>query len=359
MSDSALAGAAAAPARRAISHFEFWPDWLFYAPVVAQWILLGLRHGSMTLPTTANPRIETGGLCGESKTSILDLVTGPARSLIAPYATFVTGDDDRTAVARAMAGFDWPVVIKPDVGCNGTGVRLVHNQAEMDAALAQFPRGVTLVVQHFIPWRGEAGVFYIRHPDQAVGRVTSLTFKIAPEVVGDGRSTLEQLILADERAGLVPHLYLPRLRDRLASVPAQGTVVPLVFAGNHCKGSVFRDGTSAITPALAEAVDAFARSIPDFHFGRVDVRYSSEAALRNGQGFSIIEVNGAGSEATHIWDANCTLRQAYATQFRHYGEAWKIGRAMRARGHRPITLRVMGKAWFKQRRLMASYPMND
>ena len=82
-------------------------------------------------------------------------------------------------------------------------------------------------------------------------------------------------------------------------------------------------------------MDAIARDIPGFHFGRIDVRYSSEAALRQGQGFTIIEVNGAGSEATHIWDARCTLREAYAAQFTHYRAAWEIGRANRAAGHKP------------------------
>ncbi len=44
-------------------------------------------------------------------------------------------------------------------------------------------------------------------------------------------------------------------------------------------------------------------------------------------------MNGAGSEATHIWDARCTLREAYAAQFAHYRAAWEIGRANRAAGH--------------------------
>ena len=101
------------------------------------------------------------------------------------------------------------------------------------------------------------------------------------------------------------------------------------------------------------------RDIPGFHFGRIDVRYGSEAALRLGRDFTIIEVNGAGSEATHIWDARCTLREAYATQFAHYRAAWEIGRVNRAAGHRPSGLRTMYEKWRLQRRLMASYPTND
>ena len=358
MTDAALAADRAAARReRLVSPFEFWPGWLFYAPVVAQWIWLGLRHGDLSLPTAANPTIETGGLCGESKLAILDLAEPAAQAWIAPYVSFVAGTDD-PAHAAGRGGFGWPVVLKPDIGCNGAGVRLVHDAATLERVLAQFPRDVVLVLQEFIAYEGEAGVFYIRYPGEA-GRVTSLTLKVQPAVTGDGRSTLEALVRADPRAGLVPQLYLPRLAARLAEVPAAGESVPLVFTGNHCKGAIFRDGAASITPALTRQIDAIARAIPGFHFGRIDVRYASEAALRLGQGFTIIEVNGAGSEATHIWDARCTLRQAYAAQFFHYRAAWEIGRINRAAGHRPSGLRAMYRLWRLQRRVMASYPTND
>ena len=266
--------------------------------------------------------------------------------------------DDAAQVATA-AGFGWPVVLKPDIGCNGAGVRLVAGPAALAASVATFPAGTRLLLQRFVPEPGEAGLFYIRYPDEATGRLTSLTLKRQPAVTGDGRSTLEALVRADRRAGLVPQLYLPRLAARLASVPAAGEIVPLVFAGNHCKGSIFLDGADRITPALTRQLDAIARDIPGFHFGRIDVRFESEAALRLGRGFTIIEVNGAGSEATHIWDANCTLRAAYAAQFAHYRAAWEIGRANRASGVRPSGLRTIYRRWQLQRRLMASYPTND
>ena len=351
------AGASAGP-DRVLSPFEFWPGWLFYAPVVAQWIWLGLRYGDMSLPTAANPSIETGGLCGESKKAILDQVQGQARDCIARYVPFIAGRDDPAELAAAQ-GFTWPLVLKPDIGCNGTGVRLVADPQTLRDAVATFPPGVTLLLQAFIPEPGEAGLFYIRYPDEPQGRLTSVTLKTQPAVIGNGRSTIGQLIRADPRAGRVPHLYLRRLAARLDEIPPAGEIVPLVFTGNHCKGSVFRNGAHLITPALTERVEQIARAIPDFHFGRIDVRFASEAALKLGQGFTIIEVNGAGSEATHIWDARCTLREAYVSQWSHYRAAWEIGRINRARGARPSGLRAMYRLWRLQRRLMGSYPTND
>lgn len=349
---------AAARRDRVVSPFEFWPGWLFYAPVVIQWLALGLRYGDFSLPTAANPTIETGGLCGESKAAILGLAGPTAREWIAPWATFRAGIDDPAPLVE-RCGFGWPVIVKPDIGCNGTGVRRCVDMDAVMAAAAEFPAGVTLVLQRYVPHPGEAGVFYVRYPGEASGRITSLTIKEQPAVIGDGRSTLEQLIHADRRAGLVPHLYLHRLAARLADVPAAGEVVPLVFTGNHCKGAVFHNGADSITPALTRQIDAIAQDIPGFHFGRIDVRYGSEAELRLGQDFTIIEVNGAGSEATHIWDARCTLPDAYAAQFSHYRAAWEIGRINRRLGHRPSGLRTMYRLWRLQRTLMASYPTND
>ena len=345
---------------RAVSWFEFWPGWLFYLPVVAHWIALGVRHGGFSLPTAANPHVATGGLCGESKTSILDQSEGEARALIAPYVTLVTGEADTARAGAAMraASLALPVVVKPDIGCNGAGVRLAGDEAALSRALAAFPRGVALVLQELVAWEGEAGVFYVRRPHEAHGRLTSITLKYAPSVRGDGVATLRALILAHPRHGTVPGIYLPRLRARLDDVPAAGEIVRLVFAGNHCKGSEFRDGSVHATPALAERVDAMMRSMPDFHFGRVDLRFASLDALRRGE-VRVIEINGVGSEATHIWDPRTRLRDAYATQFAHYRAAFEIGRDMRRRGARPSGVTGMLRLWRLQRRLMASYPMND
>lgn len=348
-----------------LSFFEFWPGWLFYAPIVAQWILLGVRYGDFSLPTAANPRIELGGLCGESKIAILDQVAATARHWLAAYTSIVTHSWDpeydvaQATQAIARAGLRYPIVVKPDIGCNGAGVRLVADRADLLRYLAAFPRRQRVMLQELLTDEGEAGVFYIRRPGDSRGRLTSLTLKYAPFVVGDGRSTLETLILADPRAGRVPWLYLPRLAHRLHEVPPQGERVRLVFVGNHCKGSVFQDGARDITPELTERIDTIARALPEFHFGRIDLRFSSLAGLRRGEGFRILEINGVGSEATHIWDPTTKLWDAWRAQLFHYGEAFRIGAASRARGHRPSGLKAMRRRWRLQRRLMAVYPIND
>jgi len=360
-----FSGASPNRGKNPVSFFEFWPGWLFYAPVVAFWILNAIKYRSVTLPALANPRIDAGGICGESKNDILRLAGPIARPWIADFVGMTTsghndGNDLALAeAAMARAGLAYPIVAKPDMSCNGVGVRVVHNPAELAKYLAEFPRATRLQLQELVTYEGEAGIFYIRHPDQKTGRITSVTLKYPPTIIGDGTRTIRALIAADQRLNAVARLLLPKLKDKAERIPEAGEAVRLVFVGNHCRGSTFKDGIDIVSPALTARIDEIARDVKDLFFSRIDLRYESLEALRAGENFKIIEINGSGSEATHIWDPAMTIRAAYKTQFFHYGESFKIGAAIRNLGEKPTSLWRLLWIWQHQKRLMAAYPAND
>ena len=54
------------------ARWEFWPAWLFYIPVGVYYAWLAIRHRGLSVPTSANPGIATGGFIGESKLEMLD-----------------------------------------------------------------------------------------------------------------------------------------------------------------------------------------------------------------------------------------------------------------------------------------------
>ena len=348
----------------AISFFEFWPMWLFYAPIMAYVGWLMLRYRGITLPTVANPSFPGGGFHGESKSDILKLAVAAAPDHVAPYLTYDrrdNGDDlDRefAEVTERMqaCGLALPVVAKPDLGCRGAGVRLIKTEAELRTYIETFPNGARLILQRLADFEGEAGVFYVRRPGEMKGRVVSLTLKYFPRVIGDGQSTLRQLIMADRRAGQVPHLYLGRHAARLDKIVPVGEAVRLTFSGSHCRGAIFRDGTHLVTPQMVETFDRIAQSMPDFHFGRFDVRFPDFARLQAGQDFTIVEVNGAGAEMTHVWDRKTGLREAWACLMRQYKLLWQIGATNRGRGHRPLTLREFLAMHRREKELTALYP---
>ena len=60
-----------------------------------------------------------------------------------------------------------------------------------------------------------------------------------------------------------------------------------------------------------------------------------------GRGFSVIELNGATSEATNIYDPDHSLFFAYRTLFRQYEILYKIGAANMQRGYKPTPWRSL------------------
>ncbi len=345
-----------------LSPFEFWPAAAFYAPVWVWNVLLSVRYLGVRLPLIANPSIEGGGIVGESKSAVLGLVRPEARNWFAPHIAFDRGHDlpmsacRRALRAAAEAGLGLPLVAKPDLGCRGAGVRPVRTEAELANYLAAFPPGERLVLQTLIDLEGEAGVFWVRHPGEERGRIVSLTLKYFPHVIGDGISTVEQLIRADPRAGQLAHLYLGRHSARLDEVLRAGEPLRLAFAGSHSRGAIFRDGTALVTPQMEARFAEIAAEIPEFWFGRFDVRFADIADLQRGEAFRILEVNGAGAESTHIWDSRMTLGRAWADLFRQNRLLWAIGAANRARGFRPQAYLDFWRSWRREKALVPAYP---
>jgi membrane protein DedA with SNARE-associated domain len=317
--------------------WEFWPAWLFYLPLVPWYLGLAVRHRSFTLWTAANPGIPAGGVVGESKADILDRLpvefAMPTR--LVPPGPFETR---RELFRLAIAREDWtyPLILKPDAGQRGVGVQKVNDEADAFDYLRRNPASVIVQPYHAGPF--ELGIFYVRLPTQSTGRIFSITEKVFPVLIGDGRSTLEELIWSHPRFRMQAGLFLARHAGEAGRVLAPGESFPLTVAGNHCQGTLFRDGGHWYTSELERSIDAVARTFDGFYFGRFDVRFADPVAVRAGRGYSILELNGATSESTNLYDPAGTLFGAYGTLFRQWSLAFAIGAENRRRGHRPIGL---------------------
>ncbi len=358
--DPESASAEEAPA----SFFEFWHPWLFYAPVALYYLLLAARFRSLTLPTAANPCIYSGGMIRESKSQILGLVPDSLRQWVAPHTTYEFTPEgaidvhvDGAITAMAAAGLVLPIVAKPDFGQRGAGVRPIYSASDLRAYFESMPRGTTIVLQALAPFRHEVGLMYYRLPSEDRGRIVSITLKEFPFVVGDGKRTLRALIEAGDRARLMSEVYFKRHAASLDRVLAEGARFALVFAGNHAQGCIFRDGLHLLTPAMSARIDEIARALPQFYFGRFDIRFRDLESLQRGEGFIIVEINGAGAEATHIWDPEARLTDAYLTLFEQYKVLFTIGDANRRAGHRPLGPIQFIKDVLFYRRLSRKYPL--
>ena len=313
------------------SRWEFWPMWLFYGPVAAWVAALSLRHRGLATITAANPGMRDGGTVGESKSEILARL--PDQWTI-PYAVIEGAPEssriDALERIRLERGWSYPLIMKPDVGQRGVGVKLVRGIDDARAYFAQANGLVILQPYHSGPF--EAGVFYYRFPGWQRGKILSITDKHFPVVVGDGRSTLEDLIWHHPRYRLQGETFVARHHAGLRHVPAAGKRVQLAIAGNHAQGTLFCDGRHLQTPALEQRIDEIAKAFGGFFVGRFDIRYSDVEAFKAGRDLAIVELNGATSESTNIYDPGRSLFAAYRTLFTQWSIVFAIGAENRRRG---------------------------
>jgi hypothetical protein len=341
--------------------FERLPKWLNLVPMVLQWCWLGLRHGGIALPSTVNPGITAGGLVGEGKLEYFAGMGAVARAATATWLG-VRNDDALqapTVCARMReAGLGFPVVAKPDLGWCGYGVRLLANEDELGDYLRRYPRGEEFVLQRYLPEPGEAGLFYMRAPDEAQGRLVGILLRDYPAVTGNGRDDIATLVAADSRLRRATANEQHECRYDPARVPAAGEVVRLSTVASTRVGGCYRDGSALATPMLLAHVEAIARDMGEFLVGRFDVRYADVGGLQRGE-FTIMEVNGAGSEAVHAWDPKYSIREVYAIVFAKQRRLFAIAQAQRRRGVAPVALTELARLWWRQRRLMRAYPPSN
>ncbi len=342
----------AQPLPMPLSPIERLPKWLLCVPLVAHWMLLAVRHRSLTLPSAANPGIPTGGLAGEGKMECLALIPPALQGFVAATAAVAPGVEAE-AVRRA-AGLRFPLVAKPDRGWCGYGVRRVNDAGALRAYQAAFPSGGTFLLQAWHPGPVEAGLMVRRWPDSEDDRtaLSGITLRHAPAVRGDGRRTLAELAAADPRlpASALAGYDPARILD-------SGEAVALTTVASLRAGARYEDAAQLATLALQDAVLAIAAGM-GLRAGRLDVRASSVAALRAGR-FTVIEVNGAGAEAIHAWDPRLGLRAAFGAVFASHRTLFALGAAMRARGHRPVGPWRLSMAWLRQQRLARGYPQSN
>jgi membrane protein DedA with SNARE-associated domain len=344
-----------------IVRWEFWPVAVFYVPILVKYAGLAVRYRSFSLPTLANPGMHTGGLIGESKFETLRELAEAHPEFVAEthLVAFHSPEQQLAAIERALVTNElaFPLVFKPDVGQRGAGFKVIHTDEEARAYVNRFSRD--LLIQKYVPGPYEAGVFYYRYPGQDEGKIFSITEKVFPVVIGDGRHTLEELIRRDPRASVLAGVYLERFASERDRILAPGETLRLVEAGNHCQGAIFLDGWRLYSPKLEETIDRVSCAVPGFFVGRYDLRYVSDASLRHGRDFQIVELNGISSEATNIYDPANSLWQAYRTLFRQWEIIFEIADQNRQQGLSVTPLATIWKNWNRYRQEAAVYPASD
>jgi hypothetical protein len=150
-------------------------------------------------------------------------------------------------------------------------------------------------------------------------------------VTGDGKSTLQSLILHLDRAKLQWNSLKVTYRNRLHEILPAGQPLELVSIGNHCLGTKFLDGNHLINVRLSETFDSISQQVEGFYFGRFDLRCKSLNDLYDGN-VMIMELNGCGAEPAHIYQPGYSLPSAIKVLIIHWRDIFVIARENVSRG---------------------------
>jgi hypothetical protein len=329
-------------------NWEYWSFTAVYIWVYPVWVFLCLRSRSFFFFAASNPSIRNGGFLNESKKDIAGIIPPDWH----PKSVFfdLPANPDIVVQQLATGGLQFPLIGKPNIGGRGRGVKALRDENDVRQYVQK--AFLDFHIQEFVPYKNEVGIFYSRFPDQATGKISGIVRKEFLSVTGNGKNTVRELLLQDKRA----IMYLASLKNKevelLDKVLPEGEKQIVSPYGNHARGSKFLDDTHLADEMLTKAIDDMCRQIPGFYFGRLDIRFDTWEALKQGRNFSIIEVNGAGSEPTHMYDPRHSLFFAWNEIIRHWYLLWRISRANHKKGHKYLSFKE-GIEMFRESKLVA------
>ena len=310
-------------------HWEYWAMPFVYYPIMPVWFYFALRAKSFFFFNAANPSIKNGGMAMESKKDIYDLI--PPEYIPETVSFYYDTPLDVVLSMAAIHQINFPFIIKPDIGLKGLGVQIVKNEFE----LAEYLKKSTdnFLIQQLIKFPFEVGIFYCRIPGESKGKITGIVYKDFLTVTGNDKDAILQLIKQNPRS----HFQLPALKKMygkfLNTILPKGETFVLVPYGSHTRGTQFIDITHKSNDKLLNTIDTLCKKVDGFYYGRLDIMYSSWEELCEGKYFSIIELNGAGSEPTHIYDPSHSLFFAWKEIIKHWKLLYKISTINFSKGH--------------------------
>lgn len=303
-----------------LTHWEYWPSEVLYFPINFLWAFYAIKSKTIFFFNTSNPTMRNGGFFMESKNEIYNLIPQkyyPKTAFISEKSSF-----DDVVLKKENATIQFPLIVKPDIGLRGSAVKKINSIDELKDynATANFD----YLIQDLIPYPNEIGIFYVRFPNQEKGKITGIVAKEFLIVTGDGKSTIKELIKQNPRFELQLATLEKEYKTRLNDILGKDEKLNLVPFGNHCRGSKFIDASHLISDKMTAVINEMCLQIDGFYFGRMDVMYNTITDLEVGLNFQVVEINGAASEPTHIYDPKHSLFFAWKELARHITYMYKI-----------------------------------
>ena len=325
-----------------LTHWESWHFHIKYIPILPVWIWYCLRSRSLWFFTASNPTLTFGGMDGEGKEEMYKQLppgTYPKSIVISPGMEF-------KSVEKQVkdADLNYPFAAKPDVGMSGYLFRKINSPAELFIYHANMP--VKYLMQDFIELPVEVSVFYYRMPYEKSGTVSGIAVKKIAEIIGDGKSSVKELIENHPHLRSTVGKMLTRHAEALHIILPEGKNYKLSDATNRSQGGKMIGINFKPTASFTKLFDDLSMYSGQLFYGRYDIKCNSVEELKNGN-FSILEFNGSGAEPHHIYGNGNTLFKAYKIIIAHWQILFKISRQNHQKGV-PYWSYTRGAKFFKE-----------
>ena len=326
-----------------IFNWETWPFKVIYAPLTLVWLWYTIKSGSIWFFTSSNPKITFGGMDGEPKMEMYNLLPLD----LYPTTFFVQPHQDFKNILENLqkSNIEYPFIVKPDIAKQGVLFRKIENETELKYYHTNVP--MDYIIQEMVHYPMEVSVFYIRHPKENKGTITGFLHKIPLQIEGDRIHTLHQLIIEHPKGQKYIDQLQIKHQDNWERVLEKGEKYMLSYAANHNRGAHFIDLKEHIDKKLVNVFDKISLGINDFFYGRYDIMCSNVEDLKNGKNFKILEYNGCGAEPNHFYDTGYTLIGAYKEILKHWKALYKICKYNRQQGIAPWPF-MKGRKFWKQ-----------
>lgn len=311
-----------------LTHWEYWPYQVVYTPIYFQYLYYVCRTRSFFYFNASNPTIKNGGFFMESKKEIYDLIPQEYYPKTILIKTGTTIEVIQKLIKENQ--IKYPFIAKPDIGLRGTAVKKIEN--EQDLINYNSKANFEFLIQNLIPYQNEIGLFYIKLPNQEKGKITGIVSKEFLIIKGNNKNTIKELLLKDPRYEFQLEALQKEYGNQLNQVLKENETINLVPYGNHCRGTKFVDFSHCITPQLEDSFTQICNQINGFYYGRMDIMFESFEQLELGKNFQIVEINGAISEPTHIYDPNHSLWFGWKELIRHFHYLYKISKHNKKQG---------------------------
>ena len=332
---------------RRLTRPSLWSSPALYLPVRLMVVLVSLRLRSLTAFASANPGFgRMGGFIGDEKGALLEPFEADLRTC--PTLRLPLGESpaERRRQAEAFASaHGYPIILKPEVSEEGAGLRRIADTAALLAAVES--QSEDILLQPCLGGR-EFEVVWRRAPGSGNGMLMAVVEKGDVTVIGDGRRTLEALILADDQAVGRAELYLHLNSRHVAEVPTAGEIITLNASGSHAHGATHRHRPELMTTGLRDSLTAYCRRFPGLHYARLDLRVASEADLEAGR-FRVTEVGGCCHVSSVMRDPSVGLIGGYRLVWRQVRLCLQAGADNLRLGVRPVPLAFVLARWGQAR----------